>query len=101
MRLLDTTNQYILLSAGEIELFDSSELFDKVSNNEVMSVNGIEGVIPSMSVSHEEDDEIFVREGTQMDLEKFTLSGFNEKLIEIFDTADSMREYNNVRDNIK
>ena len=27
-----------------------------------------------------------------MDVEKFTLSDFNEKLIEIFDTADSMRE---------
>ena len=31
----------------------------------------------------------------------WTLSDFNEKLIEIFDTADSMREYNKVRDNIK
>ena len=65
----------------------------------------MEGVIPGMSVtvcvSYGEDDEIFVREGTQMEVEKFTLSDFNEKLIEILDTADSMREYNNVRDNIK
>ena len=52
-------------------------------------------------VSYGEVDEIFVREGTQMQEEKFTLSEFNEKLIEIFDTADSMREYNKVRDNIK
>ena len=57
-----------------------------------MFVNGIESVIPSMSVSYGEDNEIFVREGTQMDVEKFTLSDFNEKLIEIFDTADSMRK---------
>ena len=54
-----------------------------------------------MSVSYGEDDEIFVLEGTQMEVETFTLSDFNEKPIEIFDTADSMEEYNTVRDNIK
>ena len=31
---------------------DSSELFDKVRNNEAVFVDGIEGVIPSMSVSY-------------------------------------------------
>ena len=31
-------------------------------------------------------------------MENFNLSDFYEKLIEIFDTADSMREYRNVRD---
>ena len=36
-----------------------------------------------------------------MNVEKFTLSDFNDRLIEIFDTAESMREYNDVRDNIK
>ena len=41
-------------SAGEITLVDSRELFDKVSNNEVVFVNGIEGVIPSMSISYED-----------------------------------------------
>ena len=97
----ESTDQYILQSAGDITLVDSSELFNKVNNNEVVVVNGIEGVIPSMSVSYGEDYEIFVREGTQMEVEKFTLSDFNEKLIEILDTADSMREYTNVRDNNK
>ena len=43
-------------SAGEITLVDSSELFDKVSNNEVVFVNGEEDVVPSMSVSYGEDD---------------------------------------------
>ena len=66
-----------------------------------MFVNGIEGVITGISVSYGDDDEILVKEGTQMDVEKITLSDFNEKLIEIFDTADSMREYNKVRDNIR
>ena len=65
-------------SAGEITLVDSSKLIDKVSSNEVVFVNGIEGVIPSMSVSYGEDDELFVREGTQMDVENFSLSDFNE-----------------------
>ena len=54
-----------------------------------------------MSVSYGEGDEMFAREGTQMEVEKFTLSDFNAKLIVIFDTANSMREYNNVRDHIK
>jgi len=40
-------------------------------------------------------------QGTQMEVEKFTLPDFNEKLLEIFDTADTMREYDNFRDNIK
>ena len=74
----ESTDQYILQSAGEITLVDSSELFDKVSNNEIVFVNGIEGVIPSMSVSYGENEEIFVREGTRMEVEKFTLSDFNE-----------------------
>ena len=46
----ESTDQFILQSAGERTFVDSSELFDKVSNNEVVFVNGIEGVIPSMSV---------------------------------------------------
>ena len=46
----ESTDHYNLQSAGEITLVDSSELFDKVSNNEVVFVNGLEGVIPSMSV---------------------------------------------------
>ena len=83
----ESKDQYILPSAGEITLVNSSKLFEKVSNNEVVFVNGIDGVIPSISVSYGEGDEIFVREGAQMDVEKFTLSDFNEKLIEIFDTA--------------
>jgi len=48
----ESTGQYIWQSAGEITLVDSSELFDKVSNNEIVTlvfVNGIEGFIPSMS----------------------------------------------------
>ena len=56
----ESTDQYILQSAGEITLVDSSKLFDQVSNNEVVFVNEIEGVIASMSVSYGEDDEIFV-----------------------------------------
>ena len=52
-------------SAGEITLVDSSKLCDKVSNNEIVFVNGIEGVLPSMSVSNGEDDEMFVTKGTQ------------------------------------
>ena len=97
----EPTDQYILQSAGEITLVESSELFEKVRNNDIVFVNGIKGVIQDMSVSYGEDDEIFVLEGTQMEVETFTLSDFNEKPIEIFDTADSMREYNTVRDNIK
>ena len=69
----ESTDQYILQSAGEITLVDSSKLFNKVSNYEVVFVNGIEGVVLSMSVSYGEDDEIFVRERTQMDVENFTL----------------------------
>ena len=48
----ESTDQYILQS-GEITLVDSRELFDKVNNHEVVIVNGIEGVILSMSVSME------------------------------------------------
>ena len=36
-----------------------------------------------------------------MEVVKFTISDFNEKLTEIFDTADSMTEYNDFRDIIK
>ena len=81
-------------STGEITLVGSSKLFDKISNNEIVIVYGIDsikGVIPSMSVAYGEDDEIFVWEGTQMEVKKFTFSDFNEKLIEIFDAANSMR----------
>ena len=53
----ESTDQNILQSAGEITLVDLSELFEKVSNNEGVFVSGIEGVIPSMSVSYGEDDE--------------------------------------------
>ena len=55
-----STDQYILQSAGEIELVDSSKLFNKVSNHEIVFIHGIEGATPSMSVSYGEDDEIFV-----------------------------------------
>ena len=50
--------------------FDSSELIDKLSNNEIVFVNRIEGFIPSMSIPYGGDDEIFVLEGTQMEVEK-------------------------------
>ena len=61
-------------SAEEITFVDSDDLFDKVSNNDIVFVNGIEGVIPSMSISYGENVDIFVREGTQMEAVKFKLT---------------------------
>ena len=45
----ESSDQYILLSSGEITFEDSSELFDNLRNNEIVFASGIEGVIPSMS----------------------------------------------------
>ena len=74
-----SANQYVLQSAGEITFVGSSELFEKVDNNEVVFINGIEGAILGLSISHDDDNEIFVREGTQMEAEKSKLSDFTAK----------------------
>jgi hypothetical protein len=60
---LRAQDHYALQSAGEIKYVDSSELFQKVANGEKICVEGVDDSIPGFSITYQENDDMFIKEG--------------------------------------
>ena len=95
-----STGRYALRTAGVISYADVSEMFEMLNNNESIYVEGA-GAIPKMTLWYGEDDTVFVYEGDELCVEQITVSDFNAKLEQIFDTTASQEDYDSVRDNIE
>ena len=93
-------DQYAIKSAGEIKYVDSSELFQRVSDGEKVFVEGVNDSIPGFSIAYQENDDIFIKEGSNMFIEHITVEKYKKKLDHLSQSAASYNRFDSILDNI-
>jgi hypothetical protein len=94
-------DQYAIQSAGEIKYVDSSELFQKVSDGEKVFVEGVKDSFPGFSISYQENEDMFIKEGSNMFVEHITVEDFRKKLDNIYQSTESPTKFYSIQDSIK
>ena len=77
-------DQYVLQSAGEIKPVDSSELFQTVADGEKIFVEGVKDVIPGFSITYQENDDMFIKEDSNLFVHHITVDEFKKELDNIY-----------------
>ena len=77
-------DQYALQSAGEIKYVDSSELFQRVADGEKIFVEGVKDVIPGFSITYQENDDMFIKEDSNLFVHHITVDEFKKELDNIY-----------------
>ena len=87
------SDRYILRSAGDIKYVDSSELFNIVSRGDEVFVEGVKGSIPGFTISYGEDEDVFIKEGSNIYVNQITVADLKNKLQRIFLSTDSFDHF--------